>query len=332
MTITVSKLLAGLITSDATAYINQIKDGIDALSNQNVIISDVENIVEYIDADANVITILGANGVVPAGAIADSSDKTYKTVEIAIPSAYVKQLKIGRQQFTKFGISPSDLDVSAKRFGFSALNSLVQSGALASELNKMYNDFYQWRRNQVHTFLAGLSNSSLVYQKTADGDYLVADSRTGNLYDFDNKGTASLSESEFKVGLNAIAKQIDARGNEIGVRDAQYLFSTSGVTLPFEILKPSEVVNSAYRSSGDMTGSLPSGVKFAGVYKNSSDVNDWVLICEGHKIERIVMSGYETPQVRIAHDVINDIIVIEMSDRTIVKCTSPECIYGAIVS
>ncbi len=330
MAITVAKLLKGLITEDATAYINKIDDAIDGLSNINVKVVDVENIVEYIDADANTITVLNADGTVASASVANSSDKTYKTVEFTIPAPYVKQLKIGRTEFKKFGIKPEDLDVNAKRFGISQLNSMVTSGPLAEELQKMYDDFYQFRRNQVHSFLAGLSNSSLAYQKTADGDYLVANSRTGHLNDFDNLGTAALSDTEFKIGLNAVAKQVNARGNEIGAKAPQFLFHTSNLTLANEILKPNEVVNANYRSAGDFK--MGSGVKMAGVYNNSTDSNDWILICEGHKIQRYVMKGYETPQIRIAHDVENDIIIIEMSDRTIMKCTSPECLYAAIVA
>lgn len=330
MAITVSKILLGLITQDATAYVNKIDDAIDGLSNLNVKVVDSENIVEYVDVDGNSITVLNADGTVASGSIANSSDKTYKPVEITIPKPYVKLLKIGRTEFKKFGINPSDLDAPAKRFGLENINAMVKSGALADELKKMYNDFYQWRRNQVHAFLSGLATSTATYQNTADADKLVADNRTGHLYDFDNKGTAGLSESEFKVGLNAVAKQIDARGNEIGAKAPQFLFHAENLTLANEILKPNEVVNAQYKSAGDFK--MVNGVKMAGVYKNGSDGNDWVLICEGHKIERLVMTGYETPQVRISHDVINDIILIEMSDRSIMKCTDPTCIYGAIVS
>lgn len=330
MTITVAKLLKGLILEDATSYVNRIDDAIDGLSNINTKVVDSENIVEYIDVDANTITVLNADGTVASGSIANSSDKTFKTVEFSIPAPYIKQLKIGRTEFKKFGITAEDLDVNAKRFGIERLNALVSSGALADELKKMYNDFYQFSRNQVHTLLASLSNATATYQKTADGDYLVANSRTGHLYDFDNLGTAGLSETEFKIGLNAIAKQVDARGNEIGSKAPQFLFHTSNLTLANEILKPNEVVNANYRSAGDFK--ISSGVKFAGVYNNGSDTNDWILLAEGHKIQRYVMAGYETPQVRITHDTLNDIIVIEMSTRSIMKCTSPECIYAGVVA
>lgn len=328
MAITIKEILVGLITQDATAYVNKIEDAIDGLSNLNVKTVDAKTIVEYIDIDGNSITSLGANGVVAGGSIADASDRVFKTVEITMPEPQVLTLKIGRQLFKKFGITPADLDAPAKRFGLANINSMVKSGALADELKKMYNDFYQNRRNQVHNFLATLATATATHNLTADGDKLVADNRTGNLYDFDNKGTSALSESEFKVALNAMAKQTDARGNEVGAVAPAFLFHTSNLTLANEILKPNEVVNAQYKSAGD----FKQGVKMAGVYNNSTDSNDWVVLGSNAKVERYVLEGYETPKIRIAHDVINDIIILEMSDCSLIKCTSPEGIFGAIVA
>lgn len=328
MTITLVKLLEGLIVKDASSELKQINDGIDALSNENVLVSAEDHIVEYVDTDANSITILNSDGTVASGSKANVASRTFKTVEIDMPLPYIKSLYIGRDKYEMFGINPSMLDMNAQRFGIMAANSLVSNGPLAVELKKLYNDFYQFRRNQVHSLLAGLATSTTVYQNTGDADKLVADNRTGHLYDFDNKGTAALSEAEFKVGLNAVAKQIDERGNEFGFHGAKYLFHTSDAVLAQNLINPSGTVNVQYRTVSDL---IP-GMKFGGVYNNSTDANDWVLITEGHKIQRIIKAGYETPQVRIVHDTENDRIIIEVSDRTIMKCTCPLGIYGAIVS
>ncbi len=332
MAITIAQVIEGLVREDAGAKVNKINDAIDALSYMNQKVTNVANIVKTVDTDANSITILNADGTVASGSIASSSARTYKSVEINMPLPYVKTITIPRYQFEQFGITPQMLDTNASRFGIDKINAMVSSGYLAEELQKLYADFTQFRRNQVHTLLSGLATTTVVYQNTPDSDKLVADSRTGNLYDFDNKATASLSDSEFKVGLNAIAKQIDSRGNEIGAKSPQFLFHTSNLTLANEILKPHETINVNYRSAGDFKGGVAPAMKFAGVYNNGSDVNDWIILAEGHKIERYTMKGYESPIVRVYHDVENDVIGIEMSDRTIMTCIEPTCIYGGIVS
>lgn len=327
MAITLLKILEGLVTVDAGSALNTVADGIDALSNEVVIVSDKDHIVEYIDTDANAITILNADGTVASGSIANASSRTFKTVEIDIPLPYVKTLYIGRDKYEMFGVNPSMLNIMGSG-AIQLANQLTQAGPLAVELKKLYNAFYQWRRNQVHSFLAGLATSTTVYQNTPDADKLVADSRTGNLYDFDNKATAALSEAEVKIGLNAIAKQVLCNGNEFGFHTPKYLFSTSDAVLAQNLINPSGTVNANYRTVADLTPSM----KFGGVYNNSTDANDWVMITEGHSIQRIVKKGFEMPQVRIFFDELNDRIGIEMSDRSIMKCTNPCGLYGAIVS
>ena len=99
----------------------------------------------------------------------------------------------------------------------------------------------------------------------------------------------ALGEGEFAGGLNAVAKQIDERGNEFGFHGAKYLFHTSDAVLAQNLINPSGTVNVQYRTVSDL---IP-GMKFGGIYNNSTDANDWVLITEGHKIQRIIKAGYE---------------------------------------
>lgn len=330
MTITLKKVLETLITNDANAVVNVIGDGIDALGNENVRVIPSRNYTEYTDSDASVVTVLNSDGTVASASSSNSVDKVFKSIDIDLVRPSALKLYIPRFEYGLYGISADMLDVNAKRFGYDKIDSLTKSGKLADELNKMYKKFYNYRRNQVHAFLSGLATSTLNYQNTVDGDKLCADNRTGHVFDFDNKSTAALSEYEFKVGINAIAGQVDILGNEVGATAPKYLFHSGNLPLANEILKPNEVVNAQYKSAGDFK--VVTGGTWACRYTNGTDLNDWVLITEGHKIERLIVAGYEIPQVRIVHEPEEDRILIEMSDWTILKCTDPTHIYAGIVS
>ena len=326
MAVTLANVFEGVILEDLSAHVNEIKDALDALSNQNIVVTNVTNINRYHRADGNSITVLDAAGTVNASSQASYASGTFTDNSYNIGRPFVKTLYIGRDKYHVFGITPDMLDKPASRFSVDTMSTFT--ARISDEIMKYYKEFRQWRRNQVSTFLDELGASANAAVLPL-GLQLVADSRVG-YFNFDNKGTAALSESEFKTAINAVAKQFDIDGLEIGAKAPLYLFHASNLTLANEILKPNDVINAQYKSAADFKNGIQ-GLKMAGVYK-TTDTNDWVLICEDHMIKRVVMQGYENFQVRIFHDVQNDRIGIEMSDYSIIACDAPTSIYKAIVS
>ena len=324
MTVTLKQVFEGLITQDLSAVMNEIKDAVDALSNQNIMITEVANINRYHRADANAITTLDAAGTVNASSIASYASGTFTDDTYDLGRPMVKTLYIGRDKYHVFGITPEMLDQPASRFT-GVLPALTMR--LNEEIVKYYKDFKQYRRNQVSTMLdeLGASSDPALLPK---GLQLVADSRVG-FWQFDNKFTSALSEAEFELAIDAVAKQTDVDGLEVGAQAPLYLFSPS-LTLANKILKPNEVINAMYKSAADFKNGL-NGVKFAGTYK-TTDTNDWVAIFENHQIKRVIMKGYENFQVRMFHDVENDRIAIEMSDWSKMAADSPVGIIKGIVS
>lgn len=325
MTVTLKAVFEGLITQDLSAHVNEIKDAVDALSNQKIMTVSVANVNRYHRADANAITTLDAVGTVNASAIASYASGTFTDDTYDIGRPMVKTLYIGRDKYHVFGITPDMLDQPASRFS-NVLPSITVR--LNEEIIKFYKDFKQYRRNQVSTMLdeLGASSDPALLPK---GLQLVADSRVG-FWNWDNKMVAALSEAEFKLAINAVAKQTDIDGLEVGSQAPLFLFHASNLTLANEILMPNEVVNAMYKSAGDFKAGMQ-GFKMAGTYK-TVDGNDWVAIFENNEIKRVVMQGYENFQVRIFHDVENDRIGIEMSDWSIMSADSPVGIIKAIVS
>lgn len=330
MTITVKELVQGIVKKDIYSKVYTINDGIDALSNINIEVVDTQNFVEYDETDVGAITILDANGDVNSASIGNANDIVFSQQEFNISRPFVKVFEFGRDKFDEYGINPDMLDTPITTDSAAAINSMMTTGRLGKKLALLYKKFYQRRRDQVHAFLDELGNTSTAYQKTIAGDQLIADNRTGHAYDFDNKGTAALSESEAEIAIDALAKQIDATGVEVGEQAPQFLFHVGSSTLARKILKPDAVINANYRSAADFKNGV-SGFKMAGSYTSTSSKH-WVMIGDKHEITRLIYKGYENFKIRVFHDVNNDKIKIEMSDWSILKCTSPVALYKGILS
>lgn len=340
MALTVKQALEGFIIEDLHDRVEQVTDPIDMIANYNIEERTEDTFVRVETHDSATFEQLDAYGVLPSSAIAYVKDRVIREQVLTIPGSYEKQIRITREEFSKYGIDFGMLEISGNTASPVALGLYNN---LKREVVKLVTDVMQEERDRVNKFLDEIGASSDGFVCPFN-EQLAAASRTNGIWNFNNKGTAALSGTEFKVVYNAFGKQVDIKGHDVGQLVPRILLHASDSGLAEEILKPDTSKDITLRSLADLGGDIP---KMAGQYKpaSSSESNDWICFASypfvQKTIRRLVSKQYSSVsidgvtikgwKVDIYEDKPNNRIIVSVQGKSQLVCDSPVGIYKAIV-
>lgn len=338
--ITVKQALEGFIIEDMHDQVEVIEDAIDILANFNVEEHEFDTITRVETHDNASFESPDNYGVVPEAAVANYADRQIRKQVLTLPRYILKRFIIPESEFLKYKINYDMLEAT----GEDAIQVAVGAyNSLSREIKKLIGDAIQEVRDDVHTALSELGSSSDTFCLPFN-EQIIADSRSNGIWNFDNKGTAALSETELGVAHNSYGFAVDIKGRETGKHTGKMLLVASDTTTAEQLFNPDLVKDVTLRSIVD--GGDKSIPKMVGKYSaGPGETNDWILISDyvfkKRTIRRIISPQYRSVSaggvelrgwlIDIFADRVNNRIVIEIKGRSKFAIESPVGFFKAIV-
>ena len=328
----IKEVLSGILTTKVQESIFTFGDAIDQLNNENRVVlpEGATAYVRYYDVDGNVLSLTDKYGVAPSASNTAVEDRTYTSEKIDMPNVEEISITIGLNSFGAYGIRQvTDFLKPANTMSGGDINAVAFS--LNNEVAKLVDKVREAERAEVSVFLDEIGASSDPFV-VPFGEQLSASSGRV-IWNWVNKTTTALSEPQFETDLNLIALQKNTAGYLIGGNPIHFLFHAKNSVLAKKLLNPDEVVNSNYRSiaSVDLGSGVPNDVRMSGIYQ-TTDLNDYIIICHNHSIKRVSLFGYENYKVEIFPLLDKNQIKIAVKKCSVIACDSPVGIHKGIVA
>ena len=282
---TIKQFLQGIVLKEVQNEFSDLTDVIDVLSEGNSEMTQELTSHPFAGIDAGVVTTADVDGTATAGN-STFANRTYLETSFDVNRHKEVSLTIALDNLISFGIS-KDVFNSERKLSIAECESFL-SPKLMSEISKLATKIKQKRRAEVVALLTNLGTASATASEKPLGLASVdtAISRT-TAWAYTNKLTAVLSSSTLDHAVDIMAGNQKTVLNDVyGVSAPMMLIHASSYSLASTIFTPDITVNVNNRNSSD---GIDVVMKAVGVYGDTANSDDWVLLGKNHTIHRLLV-------------------------------------------
>jgi len=283
MAVDVKEFIEKISMKELDEDLSQIKDVIEVLSEEKVLSTSDMTIVRQIGKDGSVVTTADKYGNFASTYTANYEDRTYLKDQYTFPEFDGINITIPLTRLHLFGLTRNML-----KDGATITNKQLMGigEKLMPEIKKLIRKMRQKRRDQVRELLSNLQAPTQDSQKPL-GLAPVSTART-TAWAYTNQLALDLTVDNFKTAVDIFAgSQKTVNNEEYMISNPIMLMHASSYTKAEEIMLPNLSVNVLNRTPGDSILPERLNIKATGVYGDTANPNDWILLGENHKIYRL---------------------------------------------
>lgn len=292
MAMTSKEMIEGVaLTKINVGLISDKPDAIELLSESKQFETTLETHKRIYSKDGNVVSTVNSDGTVTNDTdLAKLQDRTYAIESWEFPPEERIRVSIPHEKLYQYGINNANLNkqILTKADGTEVTGVIA---GLQPEFQKLLRKIKTYRRNQVKHLLNTLQAPTLDWQKTMGG-YAIVDvsANRPDFFNYTNKlSVSAISTDAFDEALDILAgsqKNIDNDDFQMGSFIAG--LHATRYSLIEKQVNPSGSVNINDRSMAD---ALNGGSKYVGVYNDTDNPADWIILGYGHTIRRLNFGG-----------------------------------------
>jgi len=292
MAMTAKEIIEGVFTVEIQeGMVSANPDAVTLLSEGKQFVTTVETHKRILGLDGNVLSTVAADGTVTSDAdLAKLQDRTYTIESWDFPREERIRVSIPHEKLYQYGINNSTLGASiSTEVDMAAVNNVING--LDAEKKKLLRKVKSSRRAQVVHLLSTLEAPTLAWQKTIDGKACVATAAARpDFYTYTNSlALTTLDRAGFNEALDILASsQKNIENDDFERGDFVAGLHATRLSLMMDQVNPSGSVDVNSRSMAD---AMNGGSKYVGVYLDTDNAADWILLGFDHSIRRLNFGG-----------------------------------------
>ena len=346
MSATVKELIEGIVLQTLSNEISKVEDCIDILSEGRLVEMKDRQVTRNIGIDGNVVTSLDKYGDLPTtnSALKNYQDRSYISDTYVLKEPSKIGFVIPRQDLDLYGISKAILNAPSESLSKQDIAKL--SAKIIEEWGTLRTlKMRNYRRGQLRDVLCGLGRTALD-NTTTSATYnapwfplalkvIDTSALRTTAFAFTNKATAVLNTTTYKEVVNLFySGQKNAFNTEYQLSQPLWLLHASDLVLAESIHMPNMVNETQMRTAGGTF--VPVSAKSCGVYGDSTNTDDWIMLGSNHQIKRIYRNDAGSTannglSFRMYFQEDNGALVIELYNHSEIAIDSCLDIYKAVV-